>query len=172
MSALFDFLGRIFPDDDMTPSEEGLKFYDDVLDELHRYGIEPVVTLLHYDMPFRLAKEYNGFLSRYVVDCFTRFVDVVTERYADKVKYWLTLNEINTIHFSCTILGCMKREVTKDEYAQIVSCTLRQRLLCAHKDITRRHGVDGPRKVSNPCSGSIWKTLTRRRTITYSPMCA
>ena len=47
----------------MTPSEEGLKFYDDVLDELHRYGIEPVVTLLHYDMPFRLAKEYNGFLS-------------------------------------------------------------------------------------------------------------
>lgn len=157
---------RIFPDDDMTPSEEGLKFYDDVLDELHRYGIEPVVTLLHYDMPFRLAKEYNGFLSRYVVDCFTRFVDVVTERYADKVKYWLTLNEINTIHFSCTILGCMKREVTKDEYAQILFHALYASAYCVQA--VKRHNQEAQAgmmfgytpKYPKSCNpADIWKTF-------------
>lgn len=111
---------RIFPENDETPSEEGLAYYDNVFDELLSQGIEPVVTLLHYDIPFRLCKEYNGFLSRYVVDCFTRFVEVVSKRYSNKVKYWLTLNEMNTIHFSCSTLGVMKKEVTDQEYAQVL----------------------------------------------------
>lgn len=111
---------RVFPENDETPSEEGLAYYDNVIDELLSQGIEPIVTLLHYDIPFRLCKEYNGFLSRYVVDCFTRFVEVVSKRYANKVKYWLTLNEINTIHFSCATLGVLKKEVTDQEYAQVL----------------------------------------------------
>lgn len=87
---------RIFPKGDETlPNEEGLAFYDKVFDELHKYGIEPVVTLSHFEMPFHLAKEYNGFRNRRTVDFFMNFAAACFERYKDKVTYWLTFNEIN-----------------------------------------------------------------------------
>lgn len=89
---------RIFPNgDDKQPNEAGLKFYDDLLDELHRYGIEPLVTLSHYEMPLHLATEYNGWADRRVIDYFAHFAEVVFHRYRDKVNYWLTFNEINMI---------------------------------------------------------------------------
>ncbi len=87
---------RIFPNGDETePNEEGLKFYDDMFDECHRYGIEPVITLSHFEMPLHLTKKYGGFRSRKVIDFFVRFATVCFERYKDKVKYWMTFNEIN-----------------------------------------------------------------------------
>ena len=87
---------RIFPNgDELEPNEEGLKFYDDVFDELLKYGIEPVITLSHFELPLHLAREYGGFRSRKVVDCFERFAKVCFERYKNKVKYWMTFNEIN-----------------------------------------------------------------------------
>lgn len=87
---------RIFPNgDEETPNEEGLKFYDAVFDELLAHGIEPVITLSHFEMPLHLAKEYGGFRSRKVVDCFVKFAEVCFDRYQDKVKYWMTFNEIN-----------------------------------------------------------------------------
>ena len=89
---------RIFPNgDELEPNEEGLKFYDDVFDELLKYGIEPVITLSHFELPLHLAREYGGFRSRKVVDCFERFAKVCFERYKNKVKYWMTFNEINMI---------------------------------------------------------------------------
>ena len=87
---------RIFPNgDELEPNEEGLKFYDDVFDELLKYGIEPVITLSHFELPLHLAREYGGFRNRKVVDFFERFAKVCFERYKDKVKYWMTFNEIN-----------------------------------------------------------------------------
>ncbi|QLK86575.1 6-phospho-beta-glucosidase BglA [Staphylococcus sp. 17KM0847] len=87
---------RIFPNgDEAEPNEEGLQFYDDVFDELLKYGIEPVVTLSHFEMPLHLAREYGGFRSRKVVDYFVNFAEAVFERYKDKVSYWMTFNEIN-----------------------------------------------------------------------------
>jgi len=87
---------RIFPQgDEETPNEEGLKFYDDVFDECHKYGIEPVVTLSHFEIPYGLAKKYNGFMDKSVIDCFVRFAKTCFERYNGKVKYWMTFNEIN-----------------------------------------------------------------------------
>jgi len=87
---------RIFPNgDEETPNEEGLKFYDAVFDELLAHGIEPVITLSHFEMPLHLAKEYGGFRSRKVVDYFVKFSEVCFNRYQDKVKYWMTFNEIN-----------------------------------------------------------------------------
>ncbi|MCI8516815.1 MAG: 6-phospho-beta-glucosidase [Hungatella sp.] len=87
---------RIFPKGDETePNEEGLKFYDDMFDECHKYGIEPVITLSHFEMPLHLTKVYGGFRSRKVIDYFVRFAAVCFERYKDKVKYWMTFNEIN-----------------------------------------------------------------------------
>ena len=87
---------RIFPKgDELEPDEEGLQFYDDVFDELLKYGIEPVITLSHFEMPYELAKKNGGFMSRDTVDAFVRFAESVFTRYKGKVKYWMTFNEIN-----------------------------------------------------------------------------
>ncbi len=87
---------RIFPKgDEEQPNEAGLAFYDDVFDELLKQGIEPVITLSHFEMPLHLAKEYGGFRNRKVIDYFEKFAETVFERYKDKVKYWMTFNEIN-----------------------------------------------------------------------------
>lgn len=87
---------RIFPKgDEESPNEEGLQFYDDVFDTLISYGIEPVVTLSHFEMPLHLANKYNGWLNRKTIDFFVDFAEVCFSRYKDKVKYWMTFNEIN-----------------------------------------------------------------------------
>lgn len=98
---------RIFPKgDEEEPNEEGLKFYDDMFDELHKYGIEPVITLSHFEMPLYLAKEYGGWMNRKVIDFFVRFARVCFERYKDKVTYWMTFNEINNqMNYSNDIFG-------------------------------------------------------------------
>ncbi len=77
------------------PNEEGLAFYDRVFDECRKYGIEPLVTLSHYEMPYALVEKYNGWLSRECIRYFLHYVGTVFERYKDKVRYWLTFNEIN-----------------------------------------------------------------------------
>lgn len=87
---------RIFPNgDEESPNEAGLKFYDDLFDELLKYNIEPVITLSHFEMPLHLATEYGGFHNKKVIDCFIKFAEVCFKRYKDKVKYWMTFNEIN-----------------------------------------------------------------------------
>lgn len=89
---------RIFPaGDEEEPNEAGLKFYDDVFDECHKYGIEPLVTLSHYETPLHLVEAYDGWLDRRMICFFERYVRTVFRRYKDKVKYWLTFNEINSI---------------------------------------------------------------------------
>lgn len=87
---------RIFPNgDELEPNEAGLKFYDDLFDELHRYNIEPVITLSHFEMPYNLVTKYGGWRNRKIIEFFVRFATAVFERYKNKVKYWLTFNEIN-----------------------------------------------------------------------------
>lgn len=87
---------RIFPrGDEREPNEAGLQFYDDLFDELLKYGIEPVVTLSHFEMPYALAKEYGGWMNRQTIDFFVHYAATVMQRYKNKVKYWMTFNEIN-----------------------------------------------------------------------------
>lgn len=87
---------RIFPNgDELEPNEEGLKFYDDLFDECHKYGIEPVITITHYETPYGLIKKYGSWRRRELIDHFVRFAETVLNRYQDKVKYWMTFNEIN-----------------------------------------------------------------------------
>ncbi|EKO3774223.1 6-phospho-beta-glucosidase [Vibrio metschnikovii] len=87
---------RIFPNgDEATPNEAGLQFYDDLFDELLKYGIEPVITLSHFEMPNHLVKHYGSWANRQVIDFFVKFSQTVMERYQHKVKYWITFNEIN-----------------------------------------------------------------------------
>lgn len=103
---------RIFPTGmEKEPLKAGLIFYDKVFDELKKYGIEPLVTISHYEMPYALVEKYNGWYSREVIDCFVHYCEVIFERYKDKVKYWLTFNEINsgTMPMGALLsLGCVK----------------------------------------------------------------
>lgn len=87
---------RIFPNgDDTEPNEEGLRFYDNVFAECKKYGIEPLVTLSHFEIPYQLVKRYQGFSDRRTIDFFERYAITVFKRYKNQVKYWLTFNEIN-----------------------------------------------------------------------------
>lgn len=113
---------RIFPKgDEETPNELGLKFYDNVIDECLKYGIEPLVTLSHYETPLHLAKTYDGWRNRKLIKFFENYCRVVFERYKGKVKYWLTFNEINSvIHFPLMGAGILtpKEELTKQDVYQ------------------------------------------------------
>lgn len=89
---------RIFPNgDEKEPNELGLKFYDDLFDECHKYGIEPLVTISHYETPLHLAKEYDGWVNHKLIGFYENYVRAIFTRYKDKVKYWLTFNEINSV---------------------------------------------------------------------------
>lgn len=87
---------RIFPKGiEDEPNEKGLLFYDNVFDELIKYGIEPIVTINHYDTPLFLANSIDGWKSREIIPLFEKYCTTIFKRYKDKVKYWITFNEIN-----------------------------------------------------------------------------
>ena len=89
---------RIFPNgDDVEPNEAGLQFYDDVFDELLKYNIEPVVTICHFDVPVHLVQTYGGWKNRKMIGFFETYAKTLFNRYKDKVKYWMTFNEINML---------------------------------------------------------------------------
>jgi 6-phospho-beta-glucosidase len=89
---------RIFPNgDEKEPNEKGLQFYDNLFDELHKYGIEPLVTISHYETPLNLSIKYDGWINRDMISFYERYVRTIFNRYGEKVKYWLTFNEINSV---------------------------------------------------------------------------
>lgn len=89
---------RIFPNgDEKEPNEKGLQFYDDLFDELLKYGIEPLVTISHYETPLNLSVKYDGWINREMISFYERYVRTIFKRYGQKVKYWLTFNEINSV---------------------------------------------------------------------------
>ncbi len=89
---------RIFPTgEEKEPNEEGLKFYEALIDELLRYDIEPVVTLCHFDIPLNLVDKYGSWRNRRVIDFYLGYCSAVFRRFRDKVRYWITFNEINML---------------------------------------------------------------------------
>ncbi|MCF0114524.1 MAG: glycoside hydrolase family 1 protein [Erysipelotrichaceae bacterium] len=112
---------RIFPNgDDEMPNEEGLQFYDDVLDYMIEKGMEPLVTITHFDTPLMLVRNYNGWLNRKTIDFYVKYCETIFKRYKGKVKYWITFNEINNVvsfPFWCIGLDTRKSEnVMQDLY--------------------------------------------------------
>ncbi len=98
---------RIFPNgDDKEPNEAGLKFYDNLFDEMLKYNMVPMITISHYEMPLNLTMNYKGWYSRELIDFFEKYCKVVFDRYHEKVKYWIIVNQINLIgHESFNHLG-------------------------------------------------------------------
>lgn len=115
---------RIFPKgDEMEPNEKGLQFYDDLFDECRKYGMEVLVTLSHYETPLYLAEHYDGWVNPKMIEFYKRYVTVVFNRYKDKVKYWLTFNEINSILESPFMSGGIntpKEQLTESQLYQAI----------------------------------------------------
>lgn len=120
---------RIFPNLDADfPNEEGLRFYEDIFAELGKYGIKPLVTLSHFEIPLELVMKYDGWQNRKVIDLFVTFTTTVMNRYKGKVKYWLTFNEINMMEFTQLVtIGILKptpQNVAQAAFHQFVASAL------------------------------------------------
>lgn len=90
---------RVVKEGDGEFNEEGIAYYSQFIDDLLARGIEPMICLYHFDMPLHLAKDYNGFMSKYVKDAFIRYGKEMVDRFGNRVKYWITFNEQNIFHF-------------------------------------------------------------------------
>ncbi len=138
---------RIFPNgDEETPNEAGLAFYDRVLDELEKHGIEPLVTISHYETPLHLARTYDGWVDRRMIGFYERYARTLFERYGDRVKYWLTFNEINSVLHAPLLSGGIwtpKAQLAESDLYQAV-----HHELVASASATRiAHEVDPELKV-------------------------
>lgn len=145
---------RIFPKgDEREPDEEGLAFYDRVFDELLKYGIEPVITLSHFEMPYHLAKTYGGFANRKTIDYFLNFAKVCFKRYRDKVKYWMTFNEINNqMNYQNDIFGWTNAGVHFKQHPNVeevmYQCAHYQ-LVASARAVRLGHEINSDFKIGN-----------------------
>jgi 6-phospho-beta-glucosidase len=134
---------RIFPKGtEETPNEAGLAFYDKVFDLLNEYGIEPVVTLSHYEMPIHLTVEQNGWLDRRTIDNFTHFTEVVFNRYKGKVKYWMTFNEINTAQWGFHETGVVDAHLSEAEQLQVRYQAVHHQFVASAIAVKQLHEID------------------------------
>ena len=145
---------RIYPNgDDEIPNEEGLQFYDDVFDELNRLGMEPFVTLSHFEIPLNLIKKYGGWLDRRVIDFYVRYCRTVFERYKGKVRYWITFNEINNaVSFPFWAIGLDLRESTHP--MQDLYQALHHLFIANARSIRALRGIDPAAKIGDMTSVS------------------
>ncbi|AUW26701.1 TPA: 6-phospho-beta-glucosidase [Streptococcus suis] len=138
---------RIFPKgDELEPNEEGLAFYDTVFDELNKYGIEPLVTLSHYEFPLHLALEYGGWKNRKVIEFFVRYAETVFKRYQGKVKYWLTFNEINILGMVGYLSGGLLFEDGKNDLEAMYQAVHHQ-FIASSLATKAAHEIDPENKV-------------------------
>lgn len=148
---------RIFPNgDEDTPNEAGLAYYDRIFDELAKYDIQPFVTLSHYEMPYALVENYGGWANRKLIGFFERYVSTVFERYKDKVKLWLTFNEINmSIHAPFTGVG-----LPEDASEQAIYQAIHHQLVANANAVTLCHRIIPDAKIGNMLLGALNYPLT------------
>ena len=138
---------RIFPEgDESEPNEKGLQFYDDLFDECLKYGIEPVVTISHYETPYGLVKKYDSWRSRKMIDFYLNYCEAIFKRYKDKVKYWMTFNEINVMIFDPrTPTGIRIKE--GEDFNQVVYKAAHHILLASAKAVKLGHTINPDFKI-------------------------
>lgn len=138
---------RIFPSgEEETPNEAGLLFYDHVLDECEKYGIEPLVTISHYETPLALAEKYNGWTDRRMIGFYLKYCKVLFERYKGRVKYWITFNEINSLlrqPFMSGAINTPKDQLNMQDLYQ----AMHHELVASAKAVKLAHEIDADNKV-------------------------
>ncbi|EPA0075955.1 MULTISPECIES: glycoside hydrolase family 1 protein [Enterobacter] len=150
---------RIFPNgDEQAPNEAGLVFYDRLFDELAAHDITPLVTLSHYEMPWGLVKQYGGWGSRQTIGFFERYARTVFARYGEKVKLWLTFNEINmSLHAPMTGVG-LPETSSKGEVYQAIH----HQLVASALAVKACHEIIPDAKIGNMLLGGLMYPLTCR----------
>ncbi|WP_416260224.1 glycoside hydrolase family 1 protein [Gibbsiella quercinecans] len=150
---------RIFPQgDEEAPNEAGLAFYDRLFDEMAKYNIQPLVTLSHYEMPYGLVKNYGGWGNRQVIALFERYARTVFQRYGNKVKYWLTFNEINvSLHAPLTGVG-----LTESDNKQAIYQAIHHQLVASAKAVKACHEMIPDARIGNMLLGAIMYPLSCR----------
>jgi len=148
---------RIFPNgDETTPNDAGLAYYDKLFDELAKYGITPLVTLSHYEMPWGLVKQYGGWGSRQTIGFFERYARTVFSRYKEKVKLWLTFNEINmSLHSPMTGVGLPESSSKEAVYQAI-----HHQLVASALAVKACHEIIPGSKIGNMLLGGLMYPLT------------
>ena len=148
---------RIFPNgDEQQPNEAGLAFYDKLFDELAAHNITPLVTLSHYEMPWGLVKQYGGWGSRQTIGFFERYARTVFARYKEKVKLWLTFNEINmSLHAPMTGVGLPETSSKAEVYQAI-----HHQLVASALAVKACHEIIPDAKIGNMLLGGLVYPLT------------
>ena len=149
---------RIYPNgNELEPNQAGLKFYDDLFNEIIENGMEPIVTLSHYEMPYHLCKLHNGFVSRQCVNYFERFAITCFKRYRHVVKYWLTFNEINGMILN-PYTGGGVRAGFDNEYVKTVLTACHHMFVASAKAVIACHKIIPDAKIgamiAYPCGYS------------------
>ena len=138
---------RILPNgDEAHPNAKGLEFYDHVIDRLREYGIEPVVTIYHFDFPCGLQQKYGGWANRQSVEDFTRYASTLFAHFKGRVKYWLVNNEQNAMIRRDGYLGITEKDILKREQLRHL-CNHHMFLACA-KAIAACHHIDPDAKIA------------------------
>ncbi len=150
---------RIFPTgEEENPSEEGLQFYDNVINELLKYHIEPVITTIHFDMPLWVVTKYNGFYNRETVDVYRKYVQTIVDRYADRVKYWISFCEINVMNHALYMVGGTIVPEGKDRNEVLLQCAY-NKLLANASLVQICHDFDPAIKAGCEIAGAPVYTL-------------
>lgn len=138
---------RIFPQgDEEKPNEKGLVFYDNVIEECLRHGIEPLITIDHFDTPLGLIQKYGGWRSRKLIDFYENCCRVLFERYQGKVKYWLTFNEINMILHLPFVGGGLSFKAGENQ-EEVKYQAAHHQLVASAKAVKLAHEIDSSFKI-------------------------
>ena len=135
---------RLFPHgDDEQPNREGIEFYRAVFEELHKYNIEPLVTLWHFDTPLSLEERYGGWRNRKLIDFFEKYVRTCFTEFKGLVRYWLTFNEINNEIAECDLIEGRHNDESFRESYQI----LHYQFVAGAKAVIAAHEIDPQNQV-------------------------
>lgn len=149
---------RIFPNgDDDEPNQAGLDFYRNVFLELRKYGIEPLVTLLHNDTPLHLETAYGGWQNRKLVDLYVKYCETVLTEYKGLVKYWLTFNEINMM---IQMISFTPKDLRRPGMYQEAFQGLHHQFLASAKVVKIAHHIDAKNQVGCMIAGLVDYPLT------------
>lgn len=140
---------RVFPNgDDAEPNEKALEFYGSVIEECLRHGIEPLITISHFDMPIVLIKKYGGWYNRALVDLYTKYCEVLFNRFKGKVRYWVTFNEINmSVKAGAKTLGILNEG--QDNFEEMLFQGLHHQFVAAAKVTRLAREIDPENRIGS-----------------------
>lgn len=138
---------RIFPTgEESEPNEAGMQFYENLIDELLAYEIEPIVTICHFDIPLALVEKYGSWKDRRIIGCYLRYCQAILERFHEKVRYWITFNEINML-MHLPFMGAGLRFQDSDNVLQIQYQAAHHELVASAMAVKLAHQIDPDLKI-------------------------